>query len=55
LGGSVEALGLSRAEVLSQEQIAAAASTLIRMIELLPRLRVLELTFFTSVVVEAVR
>lgn len=55
LGGSVQALGLSRVEVVSQDTISSTASTLVRVIELLPRLRVLELTFFTSAVVQAVR
>jgi len=55
LGGSVRALGLSRVEAVSEDTISSAASTLVRIIELLPRLRVLELTFFTTAVVQAVR
>jgi ankyrin repeat protein len=55
LGGSVQALGSSRGEAVSQDTISSTASTLVRIIELLPRLRVLELTFFTSAVVQAVR
>lgn len=55
LGGSVQALGLSRVEAVSQDTISLTASTLARIIELLPRLRVLELTFFTGAVVQAVR
>lgn len=55
LGGSVQALGLSRVEAVSQDTISSTASTLVRIIERLPRLRVLELTFFTAAVVQAVR
>lgn len=55
LGGSVQALGLSRVESVSDDTISSTASTLVRIIELLPRLRVLELTFFTTAVVQAVR
>jgi len=54
-GGSVQALGLSRVEFVSEDTISSTASTLVRLIELLPRLRVLELTFFTTAVVQAVR
>lgn len=55
LGGSVQAQGLSRIEAVSQDVISLTTSALVRIIELLPRLRVLELTFFTSAIVQAVR
>ncbi|KAG0589865.1 hypothetical protein KC19_1G054500 [Ceratodon purpureus] len=55
LGGSVQALGPSRVESVSQDMISSASSTIVRLIELLPRLRVLELTFFASAIVQAVR
>lgn len=55
LGGSVEGLGLCRPEALQQEKAAAAASALVQTTEALTRIRVLEITFFTSAVTQAVR
>lgn len=55
LGGSVQALGLSRTEAVAHDTISSTAAILSRVLELLPKLRVLELTFFTSAVVQAVR
>ena len=55
LGGSVQPLGFSRVEAVSEDTISSTASTLVRMIELLPMLRVLELTFLNPAVVQAVR
>jgi hypothetical protein len=55
LGGSVEGLGLCRPEALQQEKAAAAASALVQTTEALTRIRVLEITFFTSAVTQTVR
>eukprot|EP01018_Ginkgo_biloba_P027961 Gb_07417 [translate_table: standard] len=55
LGGSVEGLGLSRSENLSQERLLTAASALNKATEYLGRLHVLEITFFNSTVVQSVR
>lgn len=55
LGGSVEGFYLSRFENLAQERVLAAASALVKAAELLPSLRVLEITFFSSSVAQSVR
>uniref|UniRef100_A0A0D6QUM4 F-box domain-containing protein n=1 Tax=Araucaria cunninghamii TaxID=56994 RepID=A0A0D6QUM4_ARACU len=55
LGGSVEGLGLFRSENLCQERMHTAVSALVKAIELLPKLSVLEMTFFPNTVVQSLR
>ncbi|KAL3698187.1 hypothetical protein R1sor_012263 [Riccia sorocarpa] len=67
LGGSAEGLGLSRydvvslekgltrSDVVSLEKVVAASSALLQAARLLSRLRILEITFFSAPVLNAVR
>ncbi|CAM6122767.1 unnamed protein product [Calypogeia fissa] len=55
LGGSVDGLGLSRPDIVPSNKAMEAVSALVGATERLSRLRILEITFFTSFVARAVR
>ncbi|KAH9305529.1 hypothetical protein KI387_009933, partial [Taxus chinensis] len=55
LGGSIEGLGLFRCENVSEERVQTAVSALVKATEHLLKLRALEITFFSSSVVQSVR